>query len=74
MKTGNYTGYCDRGYKRGSSKNNQRLIEQGLVLCGSTTVTPDPDPEPPTPPIDTNNYLVYNGVQLTYAGFELVYN
>lgn len=31
MKSGNYTGYCDRGYRRG--KNNSNRLIDGLVRC-----------------------------------------
>ena len=40
MKTGNYLGYCDRGYRRGKPGLNSDRLINGLVKCSSSYVPP----------------------------------
>lgn len=75
MKTGNYTGYRDRGYKRNGPYNGDRLIDKGLVLRGSTDQTvplPPIDPPPIDPPPDTLRYVVNNGVQVVDKNINVI--
>lgn len=58
MKNGNYTGWCDKGYKRHSPTNGDRLIEHGLVLCGSSGGSkPDDDEGGGGPPVEIEDDL-----------------
>lgn len=66
MKTGAYTGYCDKGYKRYKNHENSDRKINGLVQCGSTGEVPPIIP----PPAD--KVFVMHGGDFVFHGEDLV--